>query len=131
MFKSWFSTAADTPEIPEPNADLSLGALLVRMAKADKEYHVQEIGVVDRVLGAQFNLSAVDAAKMRATCEALEKIAPDTEQFVTLIRENISEPQRRGLMEALVDVARADGITHPQELALIRDLGPALHPEGA
>ena len=77
MFEKWFKRAApDSPPLPTPTAELSLGALLVRMAKADSNYHVTEIGVVDRVLAAQFDLSPVDAAKMGAECERLEKEAP-------------------------------------------------------
>lgn len=130
MFSSWFKpTASDTQPLPEVTAELSLGALLVRMAKADQNYHVAEIGVVDRVLAAQFGLTAIDAAKMRATCERLEKAAPDTEQFVKLIHDNVPAEQRRALIKALVDVARADGIDHPEEEALIKTLAAGLGAE--
>ena len=51
MFEKWFKRAApEAPPLPVATAELSLGALLVRMAKADNDYHVAEIGVVDRVL---------------------------------------------------------------------------------
>jgi uncharacterized tellurite resistance protein B-like protein len=127
MFEKWFKRAApEAPPLPIPTAELSLGALLVRMAKADNNYHVTEIGVVDRVLAAQFNLSPVDSAKMRADCERLEKAAPDTAQFVDLINANVPAPQRRALLKALADVARADGIDRPEEEALIKVLAAGL-----
>lgn len=126
MFKSWFAKPAEDIDVPEADADLSLGALLVRMAKADNEYHVAEITMVDRILASQFNLNTIDAAKMRATCETLEKLAPDTERFVELIRDNVGLAQRRALMVALVDVAKADGVDHPEEMALFLKLDDAI-----
>jgi len=134
MFRSWFSRAESEADIPEPTADLSLGALLVRMAKADNEYHINEITMVDRVLETQFEISALEAAKMRATCETLEKMAPGTDRFVELIRDNVPMSQRRALIQALDDVARADGIKHDGEAKMIHELGSALgtlkSPEG-
>lgn len=127
MFEKWFKRAApEAPPLPVPTAELSLGALLVRMAKADNNYHVAEIGVVDRVLAAQFDLSSVDAAKMRADCERLEKAAPATDPFVELINANVPSAQRRALLKALADVARADGVDHPEEEALIKILAEGL-----
>ncbi|WP_298256972.1 TerB family tellurite resistance protein [uncultured Litoreibacter sp.] len=127
MFEKWFKrTSPEAPPLPTPTAELSLGALLVRMAKADKNYHVTEIGVVDRVLASQFDLTSVEAARMRADCERLEKAAPDTAQFIALINSNIPTAQRRALLKALADVARADGIDHPEEEALIQVLATEL-----
>lgn len=128
-FSSWFKRPETAPALPEVTPELALGTLLVRMAKADHNYHVAEIGVIDRVLSAQFSLSAVDAAKMRATCEKLEKAAPDTDQFVQFIHDNIPAEKRRALIKALVDVARADGVDHPEEEALIKELAAGLGAE--
>ncbi|MEP3345409.1 MAG: TerB family tellurite resistance protein [Litoreibacter sp.] len=127
MLEKWFKRA--TPEarpLPTPTAELSLGALLVRMAKADSNYHAAEISVVDRILATQFNLSPLEAAKMRADCERLEKAAPDTKEFVELVNANIPADQRNALLEALADVASADGIQHPEEQALIKSLAVSL-----
>ncbi len=36
--------------LPEPDEKLALGALLVRVAKSDNHYDVDEIGEIDRIL---------------------------------------------------------------------------------
>lgn len=125
-FGSWFKRHRDDAPLPEVTPDLAVGALLVRLAKSDQTYHVAEIGVMDRVLAARFNLSEVEAAKMRATCEKLEKAAPETDTFTALVYANIPAEQRRALIKALVDVARADGINRPEEEALIKELAAKL-----
>ena len=45
------------------------------MALANREYVVSEVAQIDRILAATFDLKPLEAAKLRATCEALERHA--------------------------------------------------------
>ena len=111
--------SAPAPEpLPEPDAQLALGALLVRMARADHAILFEEIEQIDRILAERNGIGPVEAAKMRATCEKLDAAMPDTETFVALIRDAVPYDERRTIAEALWKVALADGVEVAQESAL-------------
>lgn len=48
--------------LPEPDAQLALAALLVRVARADDHYTDREIARIDRALSNHFGLSAFAAS---------------------------------------------------------------------
>ncbi|GAA6162719.1 TerB family tellurite resistance protein [Pelagimonas sp. KU-00592-HH] len=103
------------PPLPEPDEHLALGALLVRLARSDANYHALEIGEIDRILAETFDLKPIPAAKMRATCEKLEAQAPGTPDFALLIRQNVDYPHRLEMLQAMARVILADGTRAPEE----------------
>lgn len=107
------------PPLPEPDARLALGALMVRIAKSDERYELSEIKRIDRLLGRLYALGPLEAARMRATCERLERAAPGTERFGHLIRETVARETRLDALEALWEVVLSDGETQPQEIRVI------------
>lgn len=110
MFDRLFSRGPTKPKpLPQPNAQLALGALLVRIAFADRTYLAAEIGQIDRILAATFGLKPIEAAKLRATCEALERHAPGTPEFAEILREEVDYEDRKALADAMWSVALADG----------------------
>jgi uncharacterized tellurite resistance protein B-like protein len=116
MFERLFPRRKPHPKpLPQPNPQLALGALLVRVAFADRNYRAAEIGQIDRILGKTFNLKPIEAAKLRATCEALERDAPDTPDFARILREEVDYADRKALGAAMWSVALADGHRHEAE----------------
>lgn len=115
---SAFSAPKPDP-LPEPDARLALGALMVRVAKSDDSYRVEEIQRIDRTLARTNNIGPIEAAKMRATCERLESLAPDTENFAALIRETVPREGRLDTLRALWQVLQADGLERPEEVRVI------------
>lgn len=110
MLERLFPRRAPTPKsLPQPNAQLALGALLVRVALANRQYLAAEVAQIDRVLAATFTLKPLDAAKLRAECEALERDAPGTTEFAKILREEVPYAERKALGEAMWAVALADG----------------------
>ncbi|MFD2738986.1 TerB family tellurite resistance protein [Sulfitobacter aestuarii] len=103
------------PPLPQPNAQLALGALLVRVALADRSYNVSEVGQIDRILARTFSLKPLEAAKLRATCEALERDAPGTPEYARIVREEVDYADRRALGAAMWSVALADGARQDDE----------------
>ena len=119
--------AAPQPDpLPEPDARLALGALLVRVAKSDNIYRFEEISQIDRLLARLNDLNPVEAAKLRATCERLEAEAPDTSLFAAVIRDNVNMDQRLAALEALWRVVLVDGSGSDVELAVVEDVRIAL-----
>ncbi|APE42948.1 hypothetical protein BOO69_05550 [Sulfitobacter alexandrii] len=116
MFERLFPRRKPAPKpLPQPNAQLALGALLVRVALADRNYNAAEVGQIDRILARTFGLKPLEAAKLRATCEALERDAPGTPEFVELLREEVDYADRKALGEAMWSVALADGARDEKE----------------
>ncbi|NNE54041.1 MAG: TerB family tellurite resistance protein [Sulfitobacter sp.] len=110
MFERLFPRRKPQPKpLPQPNAQLALGALLVRVAFADREYKAAEISQIDRILSRTFDIGPIEAAKLRATCEALERDAPGTPEFARILREEVDYADRKALGEAMWSVATADG----------------------
>lgn len=110
MLERLFPRRAPTPSpLPQPNAQLALGALLVRVALANRQYLASEVAQIDRVLVATFDLKPLDAAKLRAECEALERHAPGTPEFTEILRQEIPYAERLALGGAMWAVAMADG----------------------
>ncbi|MCE8517949.1 TerB family tellurite resistance protein [Ruegeria pomeroyi] len=107
--------------LPDPDAELALGALLVRVAKADREYQVEEISLIDRILARLYGHNAIEAAKVRATCEKLHAAAPDTDTFGKLIRETTGLEERLAALDALWEVVLADGLQREGELKIVEE----------
>jgi len=110
MFERLFpKRPKERPPLPEPTPQLALGALLVRVAMADRDYRVSELAAIDKVLASTFALKPLAAAKLRATCEALERHAPGTPEFAEILRETVPYADRLGLAMAMWQVLLADG----------------------
>lgn len=119
------SASAPAP-LPDPDAELALGALMVRVAQADRDYQVEEISLIDRILSRMYEHNAIEAAKVRATCEKLHAAAPDTDTFGKLIRETTGLEDRLAALEALWEVVLADGAQKEGELKIVEEACAAM-----
>ncbi len=127
LLKAFSAPKSTVPTpLPEPDEKLALGALMVRVAKSDHDYQVEEISRIDRLLARHFGLKPIEAAKMRATCEKLEASAPGSGRFAEVIRESVSHQARIAALEAMWEVLLADGVGHDQELAVIEEARVAM-----
>lgn len=125
--------ATDFTAMPEADARHALGALLVRVAKADGAYLFQEIKEIDHLLADLYDLNAVDAAIMRAECEKLEAAMPDTAELAHILTCDITSGECDNLVAALWKVADADGQRHDNEekVVAIATRGFGMSPEAA
>lgn len=112
-------SAPKPSRLPEPDAKLALGALMVRIARADQHYELLEIQRIDRLLARLYRLGPIQAAKLRALCEKLEHAAPDTARFGHVIRDTVSLEARLSAMEALWEVVLSDGASQPEEIVVL------------
>ena len=113
-------TAPEPQTLPDPDARLALGALLVRIARSDGDYAAVEIAQIDQSLMKRYDLSAGDAAALRAECEALEAEAPDTVRFTRAIKDAVSYDHRLSVIEAMWAVVMADGERDDEEDSMMR-----------
>jgi len=128
MLRKLFQTFRhpQVPPLPDPDAELALGALLVRIAKSDRDYKLEEISLIDRILARLYKHNAIEAAKVRATCEKLHAAAPDTDTFGKLIRETTGLEERLAALDALWEVVLADGKQDEGEVKVLEEARKAM-----
>lgn len=128
MFGELFKrmTAPDPAPLSDADARVALGALLVRLARADNSYDADEIAQIDAVLMSRYGLSESEAKDLRATCETAEAEAPDTVRFTRAIKDAVPYEDRLGVIEALWSVVLADGVRDNHEDAMLRMVAPLL-----
>lgn len=128
LLKKFFQAfrPSEPPALPDPDAELALGALLVRVAQSDREYQLEEISLIDRILARLYQHNAIEAAKVRATCEKLHAAAPETDTFGRLIRETTGLEERLAALDALWEVVLADGSAHEGEVTIVEDARKAM-----
>ena len=102
-------TGPDAQRLPQPDASLALAALLVRIARTDGDYAPAEKSRIDRVLALREGLTPEAAQALRTQAEALEAEAPDTVRFTRAIKEAVPLDHRVSIVEAMWEVALADG----------------------
>lgn len=107
--------------LPDPDAELALGALMVRVAQADRDYKLEEISLIDKILARLYQHNAIEAAKVRATCEKLHAAAPETDTFGKLIRETTDLKERLAALDALWEVVLADGNSDEGEMKIVEE----------
>lgn len=106
--------------LPQPDAQVALAALLVRVARSDGDYADQEVVTIDRTLAARFGLTPFEATALRRQGEELESEAPDTVRFTRAIKDGVEYEDRVGVIEALWQVVLADGHRDHEESGLLR-----------
>ena len=119
-------TAPEPQALPDTDARLALGALLVRLARTDGSYDASEITQINQVLMRRYALDQAGAEALRAECEALEAEAPDTVRFTRAIKDAVPYPDRLGVIEAMWAVVLADGVRDQQEDSMMRMIAPLL-----
>ena len=107
-------------DLAPSDARVAIAALLVRVARSDDVYATSEITNIDRVLAARYGLELSEAQALRAEGEALEKEAPDTVRFTRAIKHAVPYVDRVSVIEALWQIALADGKRDAEEDALLR-----------
>ncbi len=121
-----FSNLLKTLLGPEPkdltpsDARLAIAALLVRVAQSDNDYAATEIKKIDRVLAKRYNLDEAQSIDLRKQGEELEQEAPDTVRFTRAIKDAVTYSDRSSVIEALWEIALADGERDIEEDALLR-----------
>jgi uncharacterized tellurite resistance protein B-like protein len=106
--------------LPDADARRALSALMVRLARADGHYDEDERARIARILSERYGLDAEAAEALRGEAEALEAEAPDTVRFTRAIKDAVPYEARAAVIEALWQVALADGARDAGEDSLIR-----------
>lgn len=118
--KFWMAAPEATPLEP-CDVPLALGALLLRAA-AEAQARSPLIGVslVDAVLARRHELTRLEAAEMRLSCQAVAAAAPDdTACFAAMLARAVAYRERLALAHCLCEVmATSDGTPSAVQTAL-------------
>lgn len=113
-------TAPDPDPLEDADARLALTALLVRLARSDGHYADDEARRIDAIIAGRYALTPEAANGLRREAELLEQEAPDTVRFTRAIKDKVAYEDRLAVIEALWQVALADGKRDAEEDALVR-----------
>jgi len=121
---------------PEAPIDLTpedgreaVAAILVEAAKADDDYTADERAHIARVLAARYGLSPAEAVELREVGEAAQAAATDLVRFTKAVKRAVPHEDRVGVVEAVWEIAYADGVRDHAENALVRRLCGLLYVE--
>lgn len=117
-------TAPAPERLADDDARIALGALLVRLARADGDYDDEEKSKIAQILKARYGLGSADT--LLAECETLEAEAPDTVRFTRAIKAAVAYEDRIGVIEDMWRIVLADGVRDAEENSLMRMVGPML-----
>ena len=122
MFADFLKRLTDPATAPLPDADarLALTALLVRVARSDNEYSPAERVRIQDIVTTRYGIGEAERDGLMTDAEAFETEAPDTVRFTRAIKDAVPYEERRAVVEALWQVALADGTRAEEEDALLR-----------
>ncbi|MBY8974773.1 TerB family tellurite resistance protein [Rhodobacteraceae bacterium NNCM2] len=125
----FFSNPVADHQLPEEAAQIAVAALLVAAARADDEYDVEEMNAITRVLGKYYSIEKPAAERLRVDGESAYEKAPDIVRFTRAIKHVVPIEERVKVIEAIWEVAYADGARDHTESALVRKLCGLLYVE--
>lgn len=129
MFKTLRQLFAQFEEQPtqEISAQLALAVLLYEVASADNRVDLDEQSIISKVLSVSFELSddGVEQLLMRARTEQQESISIQT--YTAVLTKNLDREQRIEFIQAMWQVAYADGELDGHEEYIIRKIADLIY----
>ena len=119
--------ATPTPADERHSIQLATAALLVEVARIDRQSTKEERAVVLRAVREKFELEAAEAAALIELAEAEMKQANDYFQFTSLVNRHFTQEQKLRIIELMWRVAYADAELSAHENHLMRKIGELLH----
>jgi len=120
------------PKAGEHALQLATAVMLVEVMRADASFEPSEREAVRRALGVQFQLADDEAARLAELAEAAARDATDLYTFTTRIAERFDMAQKIRMIEAMWQVAYADGRLSEHERQVLWRVADLLHvPQGA
>lgn len=126
MLERILSYIAEGPPAPAPHPDsialrreIAAAGLMVEAARLDRKFDEAERAVIIRIAANHFNLTAEEAEELVAVAERSERRQYDSWSFIQAVKRGFSEEERKDLLQALWEVAYADGSLHRFEEHLV------------
>jgi uncharacterized tellurite resistance protein B-like protein len=119
--------AAPAPSDERHSIQLATAALLVEVARIDRESTPDERAVVQRAVREKFDLTPDEASRLIDLAEAEVQQATDYFQFTSLVNRHFTQEQKQRVIELMWRVAYADAGLSAHENHLMRKIADLLH----
>ncbi|MEM1344531.1 MAG: TerB family tellurite resistance protein [Pseudomonadota bacterium] len=116
-------------ELTEDDGREAVAAILVAAARADDDYAASERTQIDRILAARYDLAPSEATTLRESGEQAHAEAGDLVRFTRAIKRAVPHEERIAVIEAIWEIAYADGARDAEEAGLVRKLCGLLYVE--
>lgn len=118
--------AAAPTELPYPQPDLAVAALLVEAAQVDGSIPTSERTLIRRLIRDHFHLPAPETEALLRVAEGEFAAALDDWVFTHAVRESFDVAERQTVLEMMWQVVYADGCLEHFEDALLHRSAKAL-----
>lgn len=119
--------AQDSPADERHSIELATAALLVEVARIDRESTATERAAVAHAVRDKFGLAPAEAERLIDLAEAQMSQATDYFQFTSLVNRHFSQAQKLRIIELMWRVAYADAELSAHENHLMRKIAELLH----
>lgn len=128
FFDENLASRADTDERGvEHRLQLATAAVLIEMSRADTVRRASELETIERGIADKFDLSPEETQQLIALAEEEAKLSVSDFDFVQLINQHFSQPQKLRIVELLWAVAYADDHLDKHEEHYVRRIAELLH----
>jgi len=133
LFETLRPLSSDADSRAEEHAlQLATAVMLVEVMRADATFEPSERAAVRQALAAKFGLAEDEAQRLAELAEATAKDATDLYAFTSRINERFDMPRKLRMIEAMWQVAYADGRLSAHERHVLWRIADLLHvPQGA
>ncbi|WP_303721016.1 TerB family tellurite resistance protein [Malonomonas rubra] len=102
---------------------LAAAVLLLEVAHADGDYHVEEEKMIETVMKNHFSVADELLEELLALAEKTRQDSSDLHQFTRKINKAFNQTEKEQIIEAIWKLVYADGRLDHFEEALMRQLG--------
>ena len=131
LFRQVMNESASAGTVDTPTLNLAMASLLCEVANADHERDPREEQAKTQLLIKLLDTTEEQATILLSQAQEQSQKSVSLYEFTNKLRE-LSQPQRYQLIEAMWQVAYADGVIDPLEEAVIRQVSDLIyldHPE--
>lgn len=117
QIKSFFGIEAPLAQAERPPLDktLAAAALMVQVMAADGKIRPEEEAKMSMVLKEHYNVSEKEVVELAKAARSVQDEAVDLYGFTSLLKREMNEEERLGLVEDLWEMVYADGELHEFE----------------
>ena len=106
---------------------LATAALLLEMARADRDETPAERRIVEAMLARHFSIERAAAEGLLARADERLEHAVSLYEFTRVLNDTLSAAERRAVVEMVADIAASDGHFDKHEQHLLSKLADLLH----
>lgn len=127
LFDKFTAAPGETPAEREHALRLAAAVLLVEVMRADAELQPVERQAMRAALGKRVGLDEAELARLIEQAEAQARQSNDYFAFTSRLNEHCSQPDKVALVEAMWDVAYANGVLDANEIHVVSKVAGLLH----